>query len=224
MERAQTNLQLYRRLIALGHDEPELQSVARAYELAITLFADNYRGSRKPFVCHLVGTAALVAEERPRFDVVTASAIHAAYEHATWPDGRPASSPEHRDGVRTAIGSVAEQLVFDYTQLPWDEQIIFELPGRVDAMDERTRQLILMRIANAADEIADLGLRLSTKGTEPRYQPECIDALEAAAGRLGHRHLAAFVRAACTESEQTQVPASLRSRVAHSGPVTRSQA
>ncbi len=219
MERAQTNLQLYRRLISLGHDEADLLTISRAYDLAIELFADNYRGSRKPFVCHLIGTAALVAEERVPIDVIAASAIHAAYEHATWPDGQPADAPEHRAGVRAAIGPAAEQIVHDYNGYPWDEHVIAALPAAVGAMDAHDRLLVLMRIANAADEMADLGLRLSAKGGEPRYRAECIDALELAATRLGHPNLAAFVRATYTENEQTVVPSSLRSTVAHSGSV-----
>jgi hypothetical protein len=220
MERAQTNLQLYRRMAALGYREDDLLRVARAYDLAVQLFADVYRGSRKPFVCHLIGTAALVAEERAPIDIVVACASHAAYEHARWPDQAQGSTPDHRREVARVIGTEAEQIVFAYWHMNWNEHVIAALPTQASSLDAAQRALAMMRIANAADEIADLGLRLSAKGSEPRYQSGNIAAMVEAARTLGLSVLAEFIRAAFDENERSTVPVSLKSHIRHSAPVS----
>jgi len=55
----QTNLQLYRHLAELGYAAADIASAGRAYELALELFPGTYRGSGKPFLAHLVGTAGI---------------------------------------------------------------------------------------------------------------------------------------------------------------------
>ncbi|OOZ42432.1 hypothetical protein [Solemya elarraichensis gill symbiont] len=58
---AQTNLQLYRQLIACQWSEKELNAARVAYEIAMKLFPCRFRGSGKHFVSHLVGTASVLA-------------------------------------------------------------------------------------------------------------------------------------------------------------------
>jgi len=54
---AQTNLQLYTQLMAAGFSAADLQQVHAAYSFAAKQCAPLFRGSGKPFSCHLVRIA-----------------------------------------------------------------------------------------------------------------------------------------------------------------------
>lgn len=77
---AQTNLQLLAQIRGDGYSIEELTAVSSAYWLAAEFFSGKVRGSGKPFLCHLVGTAAAVALERPPVHVITAALCHGIFE------------------------------------------------------------------------------------------------------------------------------------------------
>src|SRR5258706_15670122 len=77
----QPNLQLYRPLAEVGYAAADIASAGRAYELALELFPGTYRGSGKPFLAHLVGTAGIVAGLRARPALIATGLLHAAYAH-----------------------------------------------------------------------------------------------------------------------------------------------
>jgi hypothetical protein len=58
---AQTNLQLFHQLRNAGYDEADLVCIHQAYQLACQVFTGFFRGSGKPFIAHLVGTASILA-------------------------------------------------------------------------------------------------------------------------------------------------------------------
>jgi (p)ppGpp synthase/HD superfamily hydrolase len=74
---AQTNIQLYRQLDAEGYAAADVETVARAHEVALRLFPGIYRGSGKPFIAHLVGTASVLVSLRARNPVVITGLLHA---------------------------------------------------------------------------------------------------------------------------------------------------
>src|SRR5258706_2494515 len=74
----QTNLQLYRHLAEVGYAAADIASAGRAYELALELFPGTYRGSGKPFLAHLVGTAGIVAGPRTRAALIATGVLHPA--------------------------------------------------------------------------------------------------------------------------------------------------
>lgn len=74
---AQTPPQLYCQLIAAGVDAAALPTVRDACLLAVTHTRHLLRGSGKPFACHLVGVASLVAEATGDMDLVVAGLLHA---------------------------------------------------------------------------------------------------------------------------------------------------
>ncbi len=74
---AQTPPQLYRQLLAAGIDAAALSLVRDACVLAVTHTRHLLRGSGKPFACHLVGVASLVAEATGDLDLVVAGLLHA---------------------------------------------------------------------------------------------------------------------------------------------------
>src|SRR5262249_60214679 len=72
---AQTNIQLYNQLAELGYTADDVRRVHRAYGLAMQLFTGSYRGSGRPFLSHLVGTASVLASVPAPIEVVTAGPL-----------------------------------------------------------------------------------------------------------------------------------------------------
>ena len=86
---AQTNLQLYGQLGAAGWTEPQLALVASGYELAMEICGASFRPNGKPFMCHLVGTASIVASWVAPVDEVVCGLLHSAYTHGHGPTVGP---------------------------------------------------------------------------------------------------------------------------------------
>jgi (p)ppGpp synthase/HD superfamily hydrolase len=193
-EIAQTNLQLYRQLLQREWDESALQLVAEAYQLAVVLFTARFRPSRKPFVCHLVGTASVVAAQGARAEIVVAALLHAAYDQGDWGDGAKGATPGRRKVLRRVIGKESEAVVHRYTATTWNPVSINDLLPIVDELADLDRNVIVLRLANEVDDMSDLGLRLSAKGDQALHQPDCVGAMEALATALGHHDLAWLIR------------------------------
>ena len=182
---AQTNLQLYEQIAA--RPDAERLRVRAAYELATELFAGRYRGSGKPFVAHLVGTASVLAQHGAPLDVVLAGLLHAAYHQGEFGSGRPGMTVSRRTRMRRALGAGAEELIARYTRYEWSR-----VPDRIAPDD---RPVVLMRIANEVDECADRGLLYSGSGKR-RSMAEHVARFTVAAKALGEAQLAEQLQAA----------------------------
>jgi len=209
-ELPQTNLQLYALLIRRGWTADELRTVAKAYDLALSLFACQMRSSGKPFICHLVGSAGAAAAASDERDVIVASLLHAAYDFAQWGDGLTGAARSRRQQLRTVIGDHAETLVFRYSTLGWEIELVNQLLARAANLPQFDRSVALMRLANEADDMIDIGLRVSTKGDEAIHQPHAVAAEVALARALELDCLADLLESAFRENEVAEVPAVLR--------------
>src|SRR5262245_13883641 len=114
-EYAQTNLQLYTQLRRAAYTDTDLGLVRAGYDLAMNLFSASFRGSGKPLLSHLVGTASILASIGRSPAVVTAGLLHAAYALGDFGDGRFGTTDAKRARVRMAVGSEVEDLVARYT-------------------------------------------------------------------------------------------------------------
>src|SRR5215468_6814144 len=101
---AQTNLQLYRQLAAEGYAPADVERAARAHEVGLRLFPCTYRGSGKPFLAHLVGTASILASLRVRIPVVVTGLLHAVYTHGEFGNGWRGMTDSKRATMRSEIG------------------------------------------------------------------------------------------------------------------------
>jgi len=75
----QTNLQLYAQLRRSGADEADLALVRNGYDLALRPCLGSFRGSGKPLLAHLVGTASILSRIGRPPRIVTAGLQHAVY-------------------------------------------------------------------------------------------------------------------------------------------------
>lgn len=207
----QTNLQLYAQLVDLGYSEADLATVARSYELSMTLFPGTYRGSGKPFLAHLVGTAGIVATLRARAALVATGLLHAAYTHGEFGNGWRGVSDAKRARVRAAVGPEIEDLVARYTALRWTPASIPAIRARLDAMTALERDVLLVRLANELEDHLDLGiLYLGDARRRLRFMREDLPAAVEMARRLGHPGLAESLTAAFDQIERAAISPVLR--------------
>ncbi len=155
---AQNNVQLYEQMRRTGHGDEDLRHLATAYDFALKLFAGRYRGSGKPFLDHLVGTASVLVQHGAALPTVLAGLMHAAYRHAEWGTGRRGITQARRDGLSAVIGREAEALVFRYDTFDWDRLKREPIPEVIAGMDEIGRQATLMHLANDLEESVDRAL------------------------------------------------------------------
>ncbi len=164
---AQTNLQLLAQLIELGFDADALALANRAYFFAARVTCDTLRGSGKPFACHLVGSASVVAAAGEDAACVAASLLHAVYQdRVPFPGGR--SFDARREYVRERFGQRVETLVHDYHRFE-----VVRLDCQSDEDLRRQRTVVAMRLADEIDDLVDLGIAMHGLPGDDAGVPGC---------------------------------------------------
>ena len=208
---AVTYPQLMNQGIALGFPTEELARLRQAYELAERLFDGHYRGQGVPFICHLVRTASIVLAERQPVEAVAAAMLHAIYLLPRLDGGWPRRPSERRRArLQRQVGADIETLIWEYDRLPWYAAGALETHlTRVVEYPPITRQLLIMRLANALEDHLDLGM--AYRGAYPyRERIACTGAqtIELAC-RLGCDQLAAELEEAFQAHLAGSLPAVL---------------
>jgi (p)ppGpp synthase/HD superfamily hydrolase len=208
---AQTNLQLYAELRAAEYSAAHIDCIRAAYELAMALFTGRYRGSGKPFLAHLVGTASILASMHVRAPVVAAGLLHAAYTQGDFGNGWSGASPEKRERLRVAVGAEVEDLIGRYRSLRWHSLTIPEIHDGLEALGPPEREVLLVRLANELEDHLDLGVLYCADAGRRRDHVRaslilCVDM----AKRLGFPQLADALARAFRETLSADVPMALR--------------
>jgi len=205
---AQTNLQLLGQMRRAGYGEEALDLVARAYAHACELFAGAYRGSGKPFVCHLAGTSSVLVALQSPPQMLAAALLHAAYLQGDFGAGWLGPSEVKRDQVRARVGASTEDLVHRYTVHEWRPDTPARLLERGGSID---REVVLLRLANEVDDHLDLGILYCRDAVDrlARARQMQVPAVELAR-RLGEPRLAAALEAAIGTCLSGAVPDGLR--------------
>lgn len=154
---AQTNLELYAQAIERGYDETRLKQLSEAYRFALRQVYPLVRGSEKPFIAHLVGTASLVLESAAPADWVLGALLHALYQRRVPFEG--CLAPDARRPVVAArFGTAVDDLLFRYTAMEDSDPAGWLVAGKVIEPDVLTLRL--------ADELEDLvGYALAVHGS-----------------------------------------------------------
>jgi GT2 family glycosyltransferase len=180
---AQTSIQLLNGLQAAGLPSDDLRLVRRACDIAAMLHGDTLRPSGKPFLAHLVGTAAVLARHGAPAAVVAAGLLHAAYSHGRFPriagDGRP----RWRAWLRAELGAEVETILDHYFEVAFDGADGALPDAAVDALPLSAAFAAMVRVANEIDERLDQALGYGEKWTLPL--PPVIGLFERVLGRLG---------------------------------------
>lgn len=205
---AQTNLQLFNQLRQCGYSASDMEQVVAAYGLAMELFGGHFRPNGKPFVCHLVGTASVLAGLRAPMPVVICGLLHAVYTHGQFSGGRKGPSPRKRARVREAAGERSEELLHAYTLLPWNAEAIRDFHGRMADLSANQRAVILARLANELEDHLDFGMAYCGKTSSKSLAAVRIELL-ALALNLGSDSFADELALAIDAQTAANIPAAL---------------
>jgi len=208
---AQTNLQLYAQLRRASADESDLALVRRAYDLAMRLCPASFRGSGKPLLAHLVGTASILASIGQPARVVTAGLLHAIYVFGDFGDASRGSGDARRARVREAVGTDVEALIFRYTHFDWNAKTIPAIRDRVASLPAFEREVLVIRLANELEDHLDCGVLYCGNGEQRRaYIRSPLNQSVDMARMLGEPRLADALDEAFQETLRAELPAALR--------------
>jgi (p)ppGpp synthase/HD superfamily hydrolase len=208
---AQTNLQLYTQLRGAGYSDEQLSLVRSGYDLAMRLCTASFRGSGKPLLAHLVGTASILASIRQPVEIVTAGLLHAAYALGDFGEGRMGMTDSKRQRVRQAVGARVEDLVARYTLFDWNRNTIPSIRERVDTLTQIEREVLVIRLANELEDHLDLGVLYCGNGEKRReYIRSPLNQSVDMARRLGLTELAAELDRRFNETLAADLPVALR--------------
>jgi len=155
---AQTNLQLLSQIRDAGYPIEDLSAVSSAYWFAAEAFSGMVRGSGKPFLCHLVGTAAAATLERPPIHVITAALCHGIFERGDFGE----LMPSDRDSlIANQLGPETVALLARYRVMQNERaiQVAPLLEKQPDEVPDEDRWSALIWAANEADDEIDAGSR-----------------------------------------------------------------
>lgn len=151
---AQTNLELYLQAIEHGYTSTQRRSISSAYQFALMQVYPMARGSGKPFISHLVGTASLVLASECPDEWVIGALLHALYQRRVpFAGGVP---PDERPSVvASRFGSLVADIVLRYTEFE-DTDLSHCGP------DDPTIQndILTLRLADELEDITGYALAL----------------------------------------------------------------
>lgn len=194
-DRAQTNVRLYAQLVDAGYQGDFIVSVREAYRLAVRLFAGQWRAEGRPFVCHLVGVASILAGVAADRETVVAGLLHSAYTHGDFGLGMGRVRRTSRNEVSRIVGDDVERLVNGYAGLRWNPRVVAAWIADPHSLDADVRRLVTIRVANALDDALDESLPLSARAARKEGDVS-MDAMATLAQTLGPVELASALRAA----------------------------
>jgi (p)ppGpp synthase/HD superfamily hydrolase len=208
---AQTNLQLYAQLRRANADESDLALMRKGYDLAMHLCPASFRGSGKPLLAHLVGTASILASLGRPARVVTAGLLHAVYVFGDFGDASRGSGEARRAAVRQAVGADVEELVYHYTHFEWNAKTIPGIRARVSTISPAEREVLVIRLANELEDHLDCGVLYCGNGEQRRaYIRSPLNQSVDMARALRETRLADALDEAFQETLQAELPVALR--------------
>jgi (p)ppGpp synthase/HD superfamily hydrolase len=191
--RAQTNIQLYAQLLAGGYGSDLILGIRDAYTLATRLFAGQLRPEGRPFVCHVVGVASILAMLDAPPTTIVAGLLHSAYSHGDFGYGRGQVTRGARSRLRGAVGPGIERLLACYSSHPWNSATVAGWVANAGAMASDQRQIAIIRLADTVEDALDSGLRMSEKGSNEHRQVPMEDVVDLA-HVLGYPRLGVSLR------------------------------
>lgn len=189
--------------------ETEIQGIWKAHDFIARLFAGRYRGSGRPFVSHLAGTAGLALMHHFEYKAVLAAYAHAAYMQGEFGTTESGASPINRERLRGIIGDEAEALVHAYQGYDWLSVLGAFQNGETPSLNEQDRTLLALRVLNELDDSFDCHVY-----GRKRHE-QCISRLEAglvAIRSMGMQDMAHFLSEEITQVRGVDVVADSSSR------------
>lgn len=150
-----------------GYGLEALDLIRRAYGAAARLFAGRLQTSGRPFLCHLVGTASVLALFGREPDVVAAGLVHSVYRGVDLGDGSAATaSPRHP--LIEAVGAPVEAYVFRAARTRRGYRTHRE---RAEGMDRLDRDVLVILLADELEKLASRNLLYGARAEDTRGRP-----------------------------------------------------
>jgi (p)ppGpp synthase/HD superfamily hydrolase len=185
---AQTNVALYRQMRFLGYGAESLRLARDSYSLVRGPFAGHYRACGKPFVCHLVGTASIIASLESDPELISAALLHSVYEPFFQFGNNRGSARLTPDVIRDAVGENVERYVAAYRDTPWTVTSIPALAKDAPSAGTHHSKVLLLRLTNELDDHLDHAMAYCAQGRS--WNDATFDLWVDMAGALGYPTLA----------------------------------
>lgn len=200
---AQTNIQLYNQLRTLEFKEEQNQNIQKAYRLALLLHSEQIRANGKPFICHLVGVASVLAAHGAPAPMISAGLLHAIYESGRYRGKKIEHTDKTRADIAKQVGREVEGIIHAYHT---PEYFAEKLPLDGEAFDRLplvAAKALIVELANDVEETLDYGRAYSPNKVDP---PACNAglAVEKIARMLGYGLLYDEARARWSEMAAIQ--------------------
>lgn len=202
--RAQTNTQLYAQLLADGYALEDLRRVRDAYALATRLFAAQLRPEGRPFLCHLVGVASILAMARTASTTVIGGLMHSAYSHGDFGLGGGRVTKNARDVVSGAVGPDVERVLACYSRRPWNRDTVAHWLANPAGLSADEREVAVIRLADTLEDALDYGTQLSGKADNANRKIP-VDDVVTLADVLGQQQLGASLARLATAERRPEL-------------------
>ena len=205
-EFAQTNLQLYRQMNQCGYRAEDRERVASAYRFLMPMFAGVYRGSEKPFISHLLGTASILVALSVPVELVLAGLLHAVYMAGDFgfePGTR--KTKRKRQCVRDLAGEKVEAIISAYDDIRWNVESVQHYIEHLEDLQQEKRSALKLRLANTLEDLLDDGMKFCPPKIDATSEDMQL-AILALARALGYLELEAQLQLALSAFNSKEVP------------------
>lgn len=155
---AQTNIQLYNQLRDDGYTDDDLDSVRKAYELAVLLLTCRYQHSGKTTIAHFVGTASILSSLHVPAKLVAAGLLHNVYKIGDFGDGRKGITNSRREQVIRTVGVEVEEYAARYLTMRWNKRTIPTICDGLEGLASMDREVVLIHLADHLEHHLDCGI------------------------------------------------------------------
>jgi len=203
---------LIRQGVAQGFSEDDLIRLRNGYDLAVRMTDGLYRKQMVPFICHLVRTSSIVMHETKEMPSILASMLHAVFFlHVFSGSTRRGPRSSDRRFLRNVLGEDVERLIGEYSQFRLGEKEAVYWANPEHALDDRTRHLLMMRLADELEDHLDAAESFVPGGKFRAGDTSCGQAYVALAKRLGFQAIAEDFQEALALNHAMQLPQELLS-------------
>jgi hypothetical protein len=154
---AQNYPQLINQATLVGFNASELSLLQRAFGTAQSMSHGFYRASGIPLLNHLVSTASIVLADTREQTPVVLALLHAAYVLHRFDDSTVSRNlAKRRKDISREFGPYIEGQLWKYQNMPWyRNSAVQDYLQRPEELDEDTRLLLTLRLANELDDHLD---------------------------------------------------------------------
>jgi len=210
---AQTNVQLYNELREQGRGPEAFALARRCYDFSSIAYSGHYQADGKPFVCHCVGVASIVAALGLPDEFVGAALLHNVYGNGDFGDDQAhVVTPRRRQRLTEAVGEPVARLAERFRRFRVSPATLSALEEGLPGLDETDRNLLTLDLTDHLEKHLDLGVLYYGDGSwvtevSHAHGPRLI----ALAARLGRPELADMLAEAFAEVRRAaDVPDPLR--------------